>query len=108
VPGAQPIPRPVLAISMGLASLAVVACGDSSAEEERERLADELVTETDGALEPATARCVADDLHDRFGADSFRRLLDATGSDDEADVRREVIEVFARCDALPAIIDDQS
>lgn len=93
-----------------VATGALTACGGSSAEEERQRLADDLVEETDGALDDDTARCVADALHDRYGDESFEQVLEAASnrSDGDADVRTEVIDIFASCDALEPIIDDGS
>jgi hypothetical protein len=96
---------------LGLVAIAAVsACGGSSAEEERQRLADDLVEETDGALDDDTARCVADALHDEYGDDSFQQVIEAASnrSDDDAEVRTEVIDIFASCDALEPIIDDGS
>lgn len=93
-----------------IAIAAVTACAGSSAEEERQRLADDLVDETDGALDEDTARCVADGLHEEYGDESFEQVLEAASdrADTDADVRTQVIEIFASCDALEPIIDDRS
>lgn len=96
---------------LGLVAIAAVsACGGSSAEEERQRLADDLVEETDGALDDDTARCVADALHEEYGDDSFQQVIEAASnrSDGDAEVRTRVIDIFAGCDALEPIIDDGS
>jgi hypothetical protein len=90
-----------------LAGASIVACGGTSAEEEREALAEDLVEETDGALDDATARCVADALHEAFGDESFARVLGAAAGDEaDPDVRIQVIDIFSACDALGPIIDD--
>lgn len=90
-----------------LAGASIVACGGTSADEERDALAEDLEEETDGALDDATARCVADALHEAFGDESFARVLDAAaGDEDDPDVRIQVIDIFSACDALGPIIDD--
>lgn len=89
------------------------ACGGGlSADDERRHLADDLIAETDGALDEDAARCTADALHDTFGDDSFDRVLEAAaappGDEAAADVRTRVIDIFASCDALGPIIDTGS
>lgn len=86
--------RPIVLL-LPLAAVAAGACG-----EDRD-LADDLVEVTDGALDADQAACVADGLESSFGDDSFRALDDA----DEA-VRLEVIDIFAACDALDAVLLD--
>jgi hypothetical protein len=88
---------------------AVVLTGCGGDGDETDRLADELVSETGGALDDTQARCVADGLVDSFGDDSFREVLDAAeGSGEDADdVRVEVIDIFASCDALDAVVLDE-
>lgn len=107
-------PRPrraAVTVAGGLLALFSAGCGgELSADEQRQRLAEDLVTETDGALDDERARCVADALHEQYGDDSFQRVLDAaarpqTTTDANADVRSEVIDIFASCDALDPIID---
>lgn len=91
-----------------LACAVLAGCGGDSADDDRDALADDLLEETDGALDESTARCVADGLQDEFGDDSFEQILDAaSGSGTEGDeVRVQVIDIFAGCDALGPIIDD--
>lgn len=102
------ITRPGAAM-LTLAATVLLACGGTSAEAERERLTDDLVAETDGALDDETARCVADALYEEFGDDSFEQVVEAA-ADRDADtddaVRLQVIDIFAGCDALEPIIDD--
>lgn len=99
----------MLGLAIGLAAGAVLTgCSGDSADDERDALADDLLEETGGALDQATARCVADGLQDEFGDDSFEQILEAAsgdGSEEEA-VRIQVIDIFAGCDALGPIIDD--
>ena len=97
------------AIALLVLGAALIGCSNTSADEERQRLAEDLVEETDGALDDATARCVADALHDEYGDESFRRVIDtASGETEDDDVRTQVIDIFASCDALEPIIDDGS
>lgn len=91
-----------------LAGAVVGGCGGDSADDERDALTEDLLEETGGALDEATARCVADGLQDQFGDESFEQILDAAsgrGTEEEA-VRVQVIDIFAGCDALGPIIDD--
>lgn len=87
-----------------VATLAVGACTSASAVD---RLADDLVEASDGALDGATATCVAEGLHDRFGEDDFARILevaeDPERGDPTGDLRAGIVEVFVSCDALTAI-----
>lgn len=87
---------------------AVAACGDD-ADDDADRIATELVDETGGALDESQAACVADGLVASFGDDSFRAVLDAANGDGETaeDVRVEVIDIFAACDALDAVVLDE-
>ncbi len=84
--------------------LVLAACGDDPSD--AERIASELVDETAGALDETQAACVANGLVSSFGDDSFREVLDAAeGTGDGADdVRVEVIDIFAACDALEAVV----
>lgn len=74
------------------------------------RLADELIEETGGALDETQARCVADALVGSFGDESFRSVIDAAEGDGDtaADVRVEVIDIFSACDALDAVVLDET
>ena len=86
--------------------LGAMSCGGSEPGDARRQLADDLIRETDGRLDRSAADCVAAALHDEFGDDSFRVVLDpasgrAEGS--EAAVRRRVIDAFSGCDALGKI-----
>lgn len=96
--------RLILATIPLIAGTGSWACNGTSAPEQREQLADDLVEQTRGALDAETSRCVADALHEEFGDDAFQRLLDAP-SGASGDVRSEVIEIFSDCDALRPIID---
>lgn len=85
----------------------VGACGDDP--DDTERITEELVDETDGALDETQAGCVADRLVSSFGDDSFREVLDAAQGTGETadDVRTQVIDIFASCDALDAVVLDR-
>lgn len=85
-------------------ALLVAACGGSG--DDVDQLANELVEETGGALDETQATCVAEGLAESFGDDSFREVLDAAEGTGEAadDVRVEVIDIFASCDALDAVM----
>lgn len=95
--------------------LGVGACGDDGPD--RERLAEDLIAETDGALDEEQAACVAEGLDASFGDDAYETLLRAAADDDTpdadvdaealADVRVEVIDIFAGCDALGAAVLDE-
>lgn len=89
----------VLAVALLLA-----ACGSSDGG--ADQLAAELVEETGGALDDQQATCVAEALVESFGDDSFRDVLDAAEGTGESadDVRVEVIDIFAACDALDAVM----
>ena len=82
------------------------SCAGSEPDDTRRQLAEDLVRETDGRLDGDAAACVADALHEEFGEDAFREVLDAAGGrDDGSDVavRRRVIDAFSGCDALGQI-----
>ncbi len=85
-------------------ALLVATCGGSG--DDVDQLATELVEETGGALDETQATCVAELLVESFGDDSFREVLDAAEGTGEAadDVRVEVIDIFASCDALDAVM----
>ncbi len=91
--------------------LSLPACGDGTPD--AERLAEDLVTQSDGALDEDQATCVAEGLEAAFGDDAYRDLLDAAEVDDLADadvpddVRVRVIDIFSDCDALGAVVLDQ-
>jgi hypothetical protein len=87
--------------------LGAISCGGSEPGDARGQLADDLIRETDGRLDRSAADCVAAALHDDFGEDSYREVLDAASGrgdgDSEAGVRRRVIDAFSGCDALGQI-----
>lgn len=87
-----------------VALLLVAACGSSDGN--ADQLATELVAETGGALDDQQATCVAEGLIEAFGDDSFRQVLDAAEGTGESadDVRVQVIDIFASCDALDAVM----
>lgn len=101
-----------LGAAVGAAAvLAVVlaGCGDDpSPAEERDALVDQLgadlVAETDGALGQEDARCVAERLADDVGVDRFDDVVDAAAEDDDPDLRAQVIDAFAACDALDPLL----
>ncbi len=68
------------------------------------------MTETGGALDNPTASCVADGLYQAYGDHAFQAVLDAAKGPGDApdDVRNRVIDIFAGCDAIGAIIDSGS
>lgn len=89
-----------------LAGAGLAGCGDSSPERQRRDLADDLVAETDGALDDAQATCVADGLYDTFDAPSLDRVVAvADGAEDDDGVRTAVIDVFTDCDALEPLLE---
>jgi len=89
-------------------ALLVAACGSSDGGGGADQLASELVDETGGALDEEQATCVAEALVESFGDDSFQDVLDAAEGTGESadDVRVEVIDIFAACDALDAVMLD--
>lgn len=90
-----------------LVGAVLTGCGGDSVDDETDALTEDLLEETDGALDESTARCVADGLQDEFGDESFDQILDAaSGRGAEEEVRIQVIDIFAGCDALGPIIDD--
>lgn len=90
---------------LAVTGVAVGGCSDDEAPDAGQ-LADELIEETGGALDEAQADCVAEGLITSFGDDSFRAVIDAAedGGDAGEDVRVEVIDIFAACDALDAVV----
>lgn len=96
----------VLALAVVLAG-----CGDDpSPAEEREalvdQLAEDLAAETEGALDTAAARCVAERLADDVGVDRFDDVIDAAAAeDDDPDLKAQVIDAFAACDALEPLLE---
>ena len=88
------------------ALLGATSCGGSEPADARRQLAEDLVQETDGRLDRSAADCVATALHDEFGDDGYREVLDAASGraeDSEPAVRRRVIDAFSGCDALGQI-----
>lgn len=93
------------AVAVLVPTLLGSACSDPPSDDERRaHLADDLVTETDGALDDEAARCVADALFDELGDDAAPQLLAARRGEDTDAVRRQVIDAFDRCDALGAAL----
>ena len=95
----------VLTVGMG-------ACGNSAATPEEVRaglvsdLATDLVAETDGALDPVQATCVAEGLVDEVGIDRLEGLAAADVlAEASDDLRDQVIDVFASCDAIGPLVD---
>jgi hypothetical protein len=94
----------VLALAVALA-----ACGadEPSAEERRadlvDQLAQDLQDETDGSLSESAAACVAERLVDTLGEERFDDVVAAASGDGEPDIREQVIDVFASCDALDPV-----
>ena len=104
------LPRWSVAL-VGAGALVVAGCSDEpSAEERRERfvadLTDDLVAETGGALDDEAARCVAGRLADDVGIERFDEVVEAARSDDDPELRDQVIDAFAVCDALEPLLDD--
>lgn len=96
--------RPLLLASLAAVAALAGGCGEPSVEDRRTALAEDLVAETDGALDADVARCVADGLYAEFDEDSLDLVVAvAEGAEDDADVRRRVVDVFADCDALGSI-----
>lgn len=83
----------------------LAGCGEDGGPD-AERLAEELIAETGGALDETQADCVAEGLIGSFGDDSFREVVDAAEGDGESaeDVRVEVIDIFSACDALDTVV----
>ncbi len=88
-------------------AIVLVGCGDETSSD-ADRLADELITETGGALDETQAACVAQGLVQSFGDESFQEVIDAAQGDGEGadDVRVEVIDLFSSCDALESVVLD--
>ena len=95
---------------MAMSAVVVVAGCSDSGEPDSDRLAEELIQETDGALDDDQATCVAEALVGSFGEESFRAVTDAAAGDGDArdDVRVEVIDIFSACDALDAVVLEEN
>ncbi len=105
------------------AAVVLAACGDARSPAERRaelvgELADDLVAESDGALGAPEAACVAEGLVDAIGVDRFAVLVetgalveaeppvgDEAGGDEADGLQETVVDVFASCDALDAVLD---
>lgn len=90
--------------------LVLAGCSDDpSPEADREALveglAEDLVAETDGALGEEAARCVARRLAEDVGVERFDEVVEAAAEDDDPDLRAQVIDAFAACDALEPLLD---
>jgi hypothetical protein len=102
--------RPVVSSMVLAAALVATACGsEPSADEEQERLvaelAEDLQVETGGTLDEGTSRCVADGLVESVGVERFEEVVAAAAAEDDLELRTQVIDVFASCDALEPLID---
>lgn len=87
--------------------IAGASCGNGGGDSVEE-LAEDLVEETDGALDTGTATCVAEALDLAYGDDAFSAVLDAAdGANDGDQVRLEVIQIFDDCGALEAVLLDE-
>jgi hypothetical protein len=91
-------------------ALVLVACGsEPTAEERRERFVDDLAADlvevSGGALGDDAARCVAGRLADDVGVDRFDDVVDAARGEDDPELRNQVIDAFAACDALEPLLD---
>lgn len=92
------------------AGLVLGGCGDDPSPDAArealvEELAEDLVAETDGALDEDAARCVAGRLADDVGVDRFDDVVEAAAEDDDPDLRAQVIDAFAACDALEPLLE---
>lgn len=105
---------PVLLVAGLLLASVLGGCGDDAAPEPDpaeqrarlvEALADDLRAETDGALDDEAAACVASELVDAVGTDRFDEVVAAASGDGDPELRDQVIDVFASCDALDAVVD---
>lgn len=90
-----------------VAAITLLACADDGPG--RDRLAEALIEESRGALDEDQASCVAAELEDAFGDDSYQRIIDVAGTENgtaggDEDVRTEVIDIFSGCDALHAVL----
>lgn len=107
VPGYSRRVRPRLLVLV--LALTLAGCGDDepSAEERRaevvDRLAADLRAETDGAISRDAAECVAAELVDTVGEGRFDEVVAAAGGDGDPDLRDQVVDVFASCDALDPV-----
>jgi hypothetical protein len=100
----------VPALAACLLPVVGAACGDEPSAEERraalvDDLAEDLRAETDGALDEETATCVAEALADAVGVDRFDEVVDAAADGGDPELRQQVIDVFASCEALEPILD---
>ncbi len=97
----------LIEVALVVGAFGLVACSDPSPEQRRRDLADDLVAETDGALDDTQATCVADGLFEAFDESSLDRVVAvAEGEEDDEGVRTKVIDVFTGCDALAPLIDN--
>ncbi len=91
-------------------ALALAGCGDDepSTEERRaevvDQLAEDLRTEA-STLTAGQADCVAEALVDTVGEERFDDLIAAAAEDGDPELRGQVIDVFASCDALEPVQD---
>lgn len=93
-------------------ALVVAACADDEPTPEERRaeavsqLAEDLDAETDGALSEEAADCVAAGLVDTIGEERFDEVVAAAAGDGDPDLTDTVIDVFASCDALDPLMED--
>jgi hypothetical protein len=107
--------RPVVSSMVLAAALLGPGCGseqpsaDEEQEQEQERLvaelAEDLQAETGGTLDGEASRCVAEGLVDAVGLERFEEVVAAAAADEDSELRMQVIDVFASCDALEPLID---
>ena len=92
-------------------ALVLAGCGEDepTADERRAdtvaQLAQDLQDETDGALSEEAADCVATELVDSVGEERFDEVIEAAAGDGDPELRDQVIDVFASCDALDPLVE---
>lgn len=114
--GVPSIPSPAVRPARHLLALAALAlplagCGDDRPAAERrddlvDDLAGDLVEESGGDLTPEAARCVAGRLADGVGVERFEALVRAAAEDDDPELKAQVVDAFASCDALEPLLDE--
>lgn len=62
-----------------------------------------LIERSDGSLDETMAACVATGLVDAYGPEEVEQTL--LEAEPEGDVRSTVVDIFAACDALDAVLD---
>lgn len=97
-------------VAATLLVVGAAACSSEPSAEERrdesvEDLAEDLRAETAGALDEETSTCVAAGLVDSVGVERFEQVVDAAAEGDDDELRQQVVDVFASCDALGPLLD---